>query len=42
MTTHGDRKLFKATSFTSFSTDLFQPIFDNYSELVETYPDTRG
>ncbi|KZW00990.1 FAD-binding domain-containing protein [Exidia glandulosa HHB12029] len=42
MTTHGDRKLFKATSFTSFSADLFQPIFDNYSELVETFPDTRG
>ncbi|EJD46593.1 FAD-binding domain-containing protein [Auricularia subglabra TFB-10046 SS5] len=42
MTTHGDRKLFKATSFAAFDAATFQHLFDEYSGLVEKYPDTRG
>lgn len=42
MTTHGDRKLFKATSFAAFDPATFQHLFDEYGKLVEKYPDTRG
>jgi hypothetical protein len=42
MATHGDRKLSKAAVFTSFEPAPFQHLFDQYVELTNEHPETRG
>jgi hypothetical protein len=42
MATHGDRKLFKASAFTSFEASRFQRLFDEYGQLVKEHPETGG
>ena len=40
MTTHGDRKIFKATVVTSFEHARFQQLFDAYAALTVELPET--
>ncbi len=42
MATHGDRKLFKASTVTLLDSSLVQRLFNEYCKLTTDIPETKG